>query len=212
MNPNYVYTAKTNECNISSLELDSKMFNSDSVTGKTYAEKRRSENSSTNNSKRPRLNETYKSTNSRTLSAEELLKKSRIRLTDLYNEKQIERMRSMSKEEKKKYQCLSHAAHIFTRRKIARIRFPYANKYNCFRFGHASRTCKEGMNEFINSLNCDNSFKNNKSTKDRSPFDATKLDQDTIKNLFQIDTAFLVDSAATHHAVSDESFLQDFQK
>lgn len=136
-------TAKSDKCNNLNRECLN-IFNVDSVTGKTQAERWPSDTRyHYDNIKRVRPNDTTKSNGSdklnRTLSINDLLKKPRVYLTELYNEKQRERLKTLSKEEKKKNQC-----------KMCNIYFHRAENcmfktkfWDCYRFGHSNQKCTE---------------------------------------------------------------------
>lgn len=98
--------AKLDTNNISSIDVTNHNY----ITRKAYINKRKFDNSSQlDSSKRSCTQLTPKTSTSdltkarcTTLSAEELVKKRRITMTDLYNNKQIQKLPSLTREEKKK--------------------------------------------------------------------------------------------------------------
>lgn len=144
-----------------------------------------------------------------TLPVTDLLKKPRVYLSDLYNERQREKLSGMSKEEKKKNQCETCNTY-FHRSTNCMFKTPLC--YNCFKFGHATRKCTAGnfLDCSINNMNID-SFKD-ENIQSRNILDAKTVHLKTLDKLFQTSTTFMVDSGATHHAVPNETILHEFHR
>jgi hypothetical protein len=158
--------------------------------------------------KRPRFDytRTTQTEKPRTLAVGELLKKERIHLSELYNEKQRDRLRSMPKDDKRKNQCKKCGTY-FHRAENCMFKTPFC--YNCYRFGHSHQNCTKGKDSkfFLNNVNFSAPVE---SSLSKSIFDANTLNSKTIEILFQMYATFIVDSGATHHAVSDQTILFDF--
>lgn len=182
--------------------------------GSTSNKRAANDNYRHNSAKRSKQNET---TEHKTLPVAELLKKSRVHLSELYNNQQRERFKTMSQEEKRKNQCATCNTY-FHRAENCMFKTPFC--YNCFRFGHSRQNCKRGneMNTIKQSINAcimTDNVKNAINENDLSKsniIDAKTMHPMTIENLFQNVIIFIVDSGATHHAVSNESVLFEFRR
>ena len=101
-----------------------------------------------------------------------------------YTSEQLEKLSTLSKDEKKKIQCSKCGEYFHSR---AECKNPGRMCFNCFKYGHERKDCtfeKKG-NRVLNSFNV---------------------------NLFTRSVTFLIDSAATHHIVSDMNLLFNYSK
>lgn len=158
-----------------------------------------------------RLNDNTKSNTSdkanRTLFINDLLKKWCVHLSDLFNEKQREKLRTLSKDEKKKNQCKTCGIY-FHRTENCMFKTQFC--YNGFRFGHSNQTYTEGVSYI--SINSIRSLPKANNTRSLSIFDVNTMNPETNDKHFRMNTTFIVDSGAIHHVVSNQTILHHFRQ
>lgn len=117
-----------------------------------------------------------------------------VRMEDLYSLEQRIRLKTLTQPEKSANQCETCLVYFHTKANC-----PYKTKlcYKCYRFGHEKQNCTEG--KLIKSLSCQTTIS--------GCYDA----DNELNAHFNVVINFIVDSGATHHAVSDQNLILDYK-
>jgi len=127
--------------------------------------------------------------------------KHRVSMEDLYSLEQHSRLSKMTSAEKYTNRCSTCNVYFHQLDSC-----PYKTKLcmNCYHFGHNHSECKLGKN--INTKGVGSSLTN--TCDDYMVYDLHKTD---IVDKFDTELNFIVDSGATHHAVSDLNLIHNYK-